>query len=70
LVHVFAIAKTLQGLKGKEKEAEDRFIKDVNEMVRKDMIKQKAKIETKIAKKQRLTDFEEWLTSQPEYLEL
>ena len=70
MVHVFAIAKTLQGLKSKEQKAEDTFIKDVNEMVRKDMIKQKANIETKLQKKQRLTEFEEWLTQQPEYLEL
>ena len=67
---MFAVAKTLKGLSSKEKQSEDKFVKDMEELVRKDMIKQKVNINNKIKTKQKLSEFEEWLVQQPEYIQL
>lgn len=70
MVHVFAVAKALSGLKSKEQESEDKFVNNMEELVRKDMIKQKGAIDNKLKNKQKLSDFEEWLVQQPEYMQL
>jgi hypothetical protein len=70
MVHFVAIAKAVQSLRAKEKQATDKFVSGIDEFVKRDMAKEKLKIEYNLQNHKPLTEFQKWFIQQPEYREV
>lgn len=64
MVHALKFLKTVSE---KEKELEESLIEKVESVARKDQKKQHVNIQKKLAKGEKLTEFEKWFKKQPEY---
>jgi len=67
MVHFTKVIGIGQTLKQREKALEEGFFKGLEDMVRRDQVKQKMKIQTKLASGKKLSDFEKWFVTTPEY---
>jgi len=67
MVHLF---KFVRGVGETEKQLEEKVLSGLEKAVREYQLKQKKKIEEKLSKGKKLTEFEKWFMKQPEYEEL
>ena len=65
--NAFSVAKAI---KEKEEGLEESFFKGLEDMVKRDQVKQKIKIQNKLATGKKLTSFEKWFVTTPEYQSL